>query len=127
MCSLPSACPPVKPGRQNKHPCPERTLSMGKVVNGCFAVRITVGKAVSSYFVEPVADCSFGHGFKFVKFDCDRTPGEPDEYHVNLDGTRSTCECKGWLRHGWHRTAEGELTACKHLDALLALVARTVA
>jgi hypothetical protein len=96
---------------------------MGKPTNGCFAVRITVGKAVSSYFVEPLP-CDFGRAaFRLEKFFCDRVPGEPDEYHVNLDGTRSTCECKGYLKHGWHRTAEGELTACKHLDALLALVA----
>jgi hypothetical protein len=96
---------------------------MGKPCNGCFAIRITVGKAVSSYFVEPVPGCSFGAGFKLVKFECDRVPGEPDEYHVNLDGARSTCECKGFERHGWHLDCDGKPTACKHLDSLLALVA----
>jgi hypothetical protein len=95
---------------------------MGKPCNGCFAVRITVGKASSSYFVEPLPS-DFGAGFRLVKFDCDRVPGEPDEYHVNLDGARSTCECKGYERHGWHLDAGGKPTACKHVDSLLALVA----
>jgi hypothetical protein len=34
-------------------------------------------------------------------------------YHVNIDGDRRTCECKGYLRHGH----------CKHGDGLAALLA----
>jgi hypothetical protein len=34
-------------------------------------------------------------------------------YHVHIDGGRRSCECKGFLRHGH----------CKHADGLAALVA----
>src|SRR5262245_431437 len=48
---------------------------------------------------------------------------KPDgtSYAVNLSGTDSTCECKGFDRWGWHKGPDGELTACKHVCALLAL------
>jgi hypothetical protein len=97
---------------------------VGKPCNGCFAVRITVGKAVSSYFVEPLPS-DFGAGFRLVKFDCDRKPGEPDSYEVLISDrkTHSVCPCRGFEKHGWHLDAGGNLVSCKHLDSLLALVA----
>jgi hypothetical protein len=111
--------------RRNRRPRPPRTLSVGKPCNGCFAIRIAVGKESSSYFVEPLP-CDFGRAaFRLVKFDCDRVPGEPDAYEVLIHDTRtdSVCPCRGFEKHGWHLDAEGKPTACKHLDALLALVA----
>jgi hypothetical protein len=105
---------------------PARTMQVGAPTNGCFAVRLTVGKDSASYFVEPLA-ADFGLAFRLVKFACDRRDGEPDHYDVNLDAaiaTCSTCECPGFIRHGWHRGPGGELVSCKHLDALLALAAQ---
>ena len=36
-----------------------------------------------------------------------------ETYHVNLDGDKRTCECKGFLK--WNH--------CKHADGLAALIA----
>jgi hypothetical protein len=69
--------------------------------------------------------CDFGRlALRLVKFDCCRTPGEPDAYEVLLDDvrTQSLCSCKGFERHGWHKDSEGDLVSCKHLDACLKLV-----
>jgi hypothetical protein len=39
------------------------------------------------------------------------TKGDGTVYHVNLSGTDSTCDCKGFTSHGH----------CKHCESLLAL------
>jgi hypothetical protein len=52
----------------------------------------------------------FGRGFLVEKID---TAAQTAAYHVNLDGDKRTCECKGHLRHGH----------CKHADGLAALIA----
>jgi hypothetical protein len=49
----------------------------------------------------------FGGGFAVEKI----TDGTT--YHVNLDGERGTCECKGFLHHAH----------CKHVEGLAALIA----
>ena len=72
-------------------------------------VRITVGKATVDYFLSPVA-ADFGRGFLLEKVLPEE--GEPEAYHLNLDAERSTCECRGHLRHGH----------CKHVDGLAALI-----
>ncbi len=72
-------------------------------------VRITAGKARDDYFLmEILAD--FGRGFKVEKVGL--LVNDPP-YHVNLDGDKRSCECKGFLRHGH----------CKHADGLAALIA----
>ena len=52
------------------------------------------------------------------------TKGDGTVYHVNLSGSDSTCDCKGFESHGWHADANGEPTACKHVMALLKLQQR---
>jgi hypothetical protein len=69
-------------------------------------VRITVGSKEADYFLTPLAT-DFGRGFLLEKI------GHEESYHVNLNGPQSTCECKGFLKHGH----------CKHRDGLAALVA----
>src|SRR5262245_13545560 len=69
-------------------------------------ISITVGKLTVEYFVYPIAS-DWGRAFRLDKL------ANPDEqYHVNLDGEQSSCECLGWLRHGH----------CKHRDGLQVLV-----
>src|SRR5262249_3178628 len=73
-------------------------------------VRIRVGKENADYFLTAIAtDC--GRGFFVEKVGIDR---DSAKYHVNIDGEKRTCECKGFLRHGH----------CKHADGLAALIAR---
>jgi hypothetical protein len=111
--------------QRNRRPRPARSMQVGAACRGCLAVRLTVGKDTCCYFIEPIPT-DFGAGFRLVKFVQDVKDGEVDHYDCNLDTasvTRSTCECPGFLRHGWHRDAAGELVSCKHLDALLKLVA----
>src|SRR5262245_9874965 len=42
------------------------------------------------------------------------TKADGTVYHVNLSGTDSTCDCKGFVAHGH----------CKHVESLLALQQR---
>jgi hypothetical protein len=81
-----------------------------KPVPGCAGVvRITVGKERADYLLaEFPAD--FGRAFLLHKID---TSSPPASYHVNIDGARRTCECKGYLKWGH----------CKHGDGLAALIA----
>jgi hypothetical protein len=107
---------------------PQRRMSVGAPTNGCFAVRLQFGKDSCCYFVEPIDGAAFGTAaFRLVKFSCDRKEGEPDSYEVLVDADRPTgsvCCCKGFERWGWHKDAEGNLVSCRHIDALLALVAQ---
>ncbi len=72
----------------------------------CAAVELTVGKRSAAYLVTELA-ADFGRGFLVEK------AGDPAAYHVNIDGAKRSCECKGFLHHGH----------CKHADGLAALIA----
>jgi hypothetical protein len=72
-------------------------------------LRLTVGKAAADYYLFAIP-ADFGIGFRVVKIGLHVTEGE---YAVNIDGEKRSCECKGFLRHGH----------CKHADGLAALVA----
>jgi hypothetical protein len=71
-------------------------------------VRITVGKEQTDYFLTELAT-DFGRGFTVQKIGPDAEPA----YHVNVEGERRSCDCKGFAR--WNH--------CKHSDGLAALVA----
>ena len=75
-------------------------------------VRITEeGKPDDHYHLAEIPS-DFGRGFSLEKM----TDGNPltceTPYAVCIDGTRSTCECKGFLR--WRH--------CRHVEALTALL-----
>src|SRR5436305_14854322 len=70
-------------------------------------VRITVGKASTDYFVQPIP-ADFGRGFTLSKIGSE----DGEVYAVNVNGQQSLCNCKGHLKHGH----------CKHVDGLTALV-----
>ena len=76
---------------------------------------ITRGKEVRQYYVNelPAAD---GRGFAVEKIELGTPAGERAVYHVYLhqNGRDRSCECKGFLRHG----------RCKHADGLSALFTR---
>jgi hypothetical protein len=73
-------------------------------------VRIRVGKAQADYLLTRIP-ADFGRGFRLEKIGLEADGEGP--YHVNLDGDKRTCDCKGGLKHGH----------CKHADGLAALIA----
>jgi hypothetical protein len=100
------------PARQRKpRPKPERVIRLcikpeGKAPG---IVSIRVGNEAADYFLTAVP-ADFGRGFLVEKVGIDR---DTARYHVNVDGEKRSCECKGFLRH--HH--------CKHADGIAALIA----
>ena len=72
-------------------------------------VKLIVGKESADYLLTPIP-ADFGRGFEVLKIGLEAN-GEPP-YHVNLDGDKRTCDCKGGLKHGH----------CKHADGIAALI-----
>ena len=98
--------------RQRKpRPKPARSVRVVLAPTALMAgvVQITVGSVTVDYFVEGVR-ADFGAGFRLSKI----LGG--DVYHVNLDGPRSSCTCKG--------ATLGKSGRCKHIDGLQALCDR---
>ncbi len=71
-------------------------------------VRLTVGSEGADYFLTELP-ADFGRGFTLEKVGIDAA----GRYAANIDGDSRTCECKGHLRHGH----------CKHADGIAALIA----
>ena len=101
------------PARQRKpRPKPARSiwlvLAPTHTMPGICRITVRRGRTVEAtdYHLAGIPS-DFGRAFRLVKI-----LGEHTGYHVNLDGERSSCECKGHLAHGH----------CKHVDGLAALV-----
>jgi hypothetical protein len=71
---------------------------------------LTVDHNVTAYRVLPLPHAFGNAAFRLEK--ADKGQGEPERYDVLLDGSHSTCECQGFLRHGM-RACGG--TGCKHI------------
>jgi hypothetical protein len=104
---------PVK-GSRGPRPQPARFVNLvlrpnDRGENGVVRITVKAGRklTVTDYLLSLVPS-AFGRGFLLVKL-----LGEHDGYHVNLDGPRSSCECKGFLAHG---------KPCKHVGGLQKLV-----
>ena len=103
--------------KSRKRVKPERRVQMSKIVNGGFAIAMTIGSGETAkqfgYFVEPIP-ADFGLGFHFEKFVHQQVEGEPSEYDVNIDLQRGyhSCTCKGNTYCGH----------CKHVESVLALI-----
>jgi hypothetical protein len=107
----------VKPGRNKVW-----HAHAGPVVNGVAAMTLTSveGNKVEAfgYYVRAVP-ADFGAGYHLTRFPGQVEPGEPTEYHVNIDPDdpehgHHECECWGHLR--W-----GHKTRCKHILGILQL------
>jgi hypothetical protein len=99
--------PPPRPRTRAKPPRWIR-LDLAPFEGNPGILTITVGKEAAEYLVWPMAS-DFGRAFRLDKvMDCDAIT-----YHVLLDpeGSKHSCECKGFLR--WNH--------CKHIEGLLAL------
>ena len=75
--------------------------------------RITQDGQETLFFVDRIASQIGGAGFRLTKFEQHQRGEDDAAYSVLLDGERSTCECKGYIRHGH----------CRHVEALTALQA----
>jgi hypothetical protein len=62
-----------------------------------------------TYYLLTRTAADYGRGFLLEKVD----PRDMASYHVNLDGDKRACDCKGFLEWGH----------CKHADGLAALTA----
>jgi hypothetical protein len=102
MATVTARKPRVKPARFI-HLCVKPTAETAGVV------RIRVGKEEADYLLTEL-HADFGRGFEVAKVGLG--DDEPP-YHVNLDAGRRSCDCKGHLKWGH----------CKHADGLAALAA----
>jgi hypothetical protein len=84
---------------------------MVKPVDDCPAVvRITIGTDQPADYFVTAQPADFGRGFFVEKIGIDC---HGSDYHVNIEADKRTCECKGYLRWGY----------CRHADGLAALIA----
>src|SRR5262245_35492853 len=92
-------------GQRKPRPRPARSVSLLVRPEGSVGVvRITVGDDRADYFLTELA-ADFGRGFLVEKIGTDSD--EPAAYHVNLDGGKRSCECKGFCRWGHCKHADG--------------------
>jgi len=105
----PTASAPVRQRKPRPKPARSVRLVVRPLGRAPGILRLTVGKEAADYYLTCLP-ADFGIGFKVVKIGLDVTEGE---YHVNIDGDKRSCECKGFLRHGH----------CKHADGIAALIA----
>ena len=105
MASLSTPAPRVKPARAK----PARTirLALAPLPSSPGVVTITARGKAADYLLSRLPS-DFGEAFRLEKF----PPQGGEVYHVLLgDGGKHSCECKGFLRWG----------KCKHADGLAAL------
>lgn len=91
-------------------PVPHRTVTLlrSPAVDGTAVIRVVVGVQATSYAVREIACEIGGRGFALHRL------GLGPLYHVRIGTpTNSTCECLGYLRHGY----------CRHVLGLQALIA----
>jgi hypothetical protein len=78
------------------------------MTHGKLLLWLTINGNTRAYMLTPLS-ADFGEGaYRLHKATQD---GDGEVYDVCLNGRESTCECKGFLRHG----------RCKHVEALTAL------
>jgi hypothetical protein len=106
MHTLSSGDRAVKPSRTRK---PVARSARVAQVGTATVLWLTSGDHTTAYRVQAVP-CQFGRAaFRLSKADRGDGPGET--YDVLLDGARSTCDCRGFLKHGMCKDGKG----CKHI------------
>ena len=109
-------CNTTKTTRTNKPTCRSlHWLARLEDGNGIVEMRLTFEKRteIHRYFITRLTS-DYGTAFRLEKIGDDASVEGGEVYSVCIDGTRSTCECKGYLRWGH----------CKHVDACTAITAR---
>jgi hypothetical protein len=101
---------------------PERRIRLLQPIrDGSGAIEITIGEERHPYEVR-LLDSDYGVAYRLIKQELIQQPEGFYEleitacYDVCLNGTQSTCECKGFLHHGH----------CKHVDGLTVLRQRNL-
>jgi hypothetical protein len=89
---------------------PARSAKVQKVGTSTI-LWLTVGKLTTAYRVTPLRSQLGDPAFRLTK--ANQGAGEPEQYDVQVNGPRSTCECLGFLKHGH----------CKHVAGLQAIIA----
>jgi hypothetical protein len=111
MCSLPNH----RPAGHARRPAvkPEIEARLGPVVPGVHTLFIHRGEECFGYYIRRLFS-DFGFAFELTKFGAQGSGC----YCVLLDGARSSCECKGFLRWGHckHVTGLGQLWRAGRLD-----------
>lgn len=90
----------------------DRTVTarwLKRLSDGSGCVEIGSGKTVCLYYLVPIKS-DWGKAFKLYKYGSGSRSieGVQEVYNVCLDGVRSICECKGFLK--WNH--------CKHIDGV---------
>jgi hypothetical protein len=90
--------------------------------SGPGVVRIRVGTEPAVDYLVTELPHDFGASARaFCLQKCGVNAGNGNEtYHILIDGSRSSCECPGFLRHGLGKSGTG----CKHIAGLTALITR---
>jgi hypothetical protein len=100
-----------KPARK-----PSRSARLARVGTAT-VLWITQGQDTTAYRVQPL-NAEFGAAaFRLTR--AIKGDGVAEVYDVLLDGDRSLCDCKGFLKHGMCKDGRG----CKHIASLAALIA----
>ena len=116
----PAPCRQVAAPTNARRPRPDRSVRLLSRTHGMYelpdvaTVEITlttsgprIGSRVDTFrYTVTVIPSDFGRGFQVTREDTGET------YAVNLNRRQSSCECKGFLKHGH----------CKHVDAPNVLV-----
>ena len=103
--------------KSHKRVKPERRIRLIQPIrDGSGAIEITIGKERHAYDVR-LLDSDYGIAYRLIEQGLVQQPEGFYEleitacYDVLLNGTQSTCECKGFLHHGH----------CKHVAGLTVL------
>jgi hypothetical protein len=93
-----------------RQPKAEKTRSIRLIrpmIDGVGVFCVNVGESMTIYVLREIPCQIGGRGFEVARL------GLGTQYHVRIDSLEeSTCECMGFLRHGY----------CKHVLGLYALV-----
>ncbi len=106
----------TKTTKTNATKKPERSVKVVRLGDAVI-LWITAGAEVTAYRVTAL-QAQFGQAaFRLQK--ADKGDGTAEVYEVLLDGPRSTCECRGFLRYGMCADGKG----CRHIASLNAAIA----
>jgi hypothetical protein len=87
---------------------PQQRAAKLQTVGAVTVLWLTLDKLMTAYRLTALPS-DFGRAYRLEK--SDQGDGQPECYDVLIDGERSSCECKGFLRWGH----------CRHVESLTTL------